>query len=121
MGFMGSIFKVLGFESETKTKTTKKKPAKASYKLKSEESTRPNQIDGVPVYYPETILQAKEFIEFVKQKRAVIISTEACDKEIAEHMLDFIRGFAFGANARFIVLNENRLYLILPEGMEVEE
>ena len=33
----------------------------------------------------------------------------------------FLEGFAFGVNARQIELNANKLYLILPEGMEVEE
>lgn len=120
MGFMGSVFKALGFESETKVKTKKPK-TKATYKLKETKTNRLEQIDGVPVYYPETFEQTREFVEFVKGRRAIIISTDACEKETGNRILDFLRGFCYGANAKFIVLSEEKLYLILPEGMEVEE
>ncbi len=119
MSFMGNIFKALGFESEEKNKTRAKK-TKASYKL-NKNKQRIDEIDGVPVYYPENFLQAKEFVDFVKQKKAIIISLESCDKEIENKILDFLDGFCFGTNAKLINLNENKLYLILPEGMEVEE
>ncbi len=122
MGFMGGIFKALGFESENngkKKKTVTK--TKASYKLKSNKNNRVDDIDGVSVYYPESVEQAKEFIEFVKQNKAIIISTESCQGEISLRIVDFMKGFCFGSNSRFIVLNEDKLYLILPEGMEIEE
>lgn len=120
MGFMGSIFKVLGFESEEKIKTKKIK-TKASYKLNKNNSNRIDQIDGVSVYYPENLSQAKEFIDFVKQKKAIIISTESCEKDSGDKLLSFLEGFCYGSNARIISLEEDKLYLILPEGMEVEE
>lgn len=120
MGFMGSIFKALGFESEEKVKTKQAK-TKASYKLNKNKNTRTDQIDGVPVYYPENFAQMKEFADFVKQKKAIIISIESCDKEVGNKIVDFLDGFCYGSNAKFITLNEDKLYLILPEGMEVEE
>ena len=121
MGFMGGIFKALGFESDTKTKTQKKKNGKASFSLKSTKKSRVNQIDGVPVYYPENINQIKDFIGFVKDGKAVIISCESLSKEENERVMDYMQGFVFGANAKFIDLSDEKLYLILPEGMEIEE
>ncbi len=121
MGFMGGIFKALGFESETKMKIKKNRQPKASFKLKNGRSERLEQIDGIPVYYPESIEQVKEFCAFVKSKKAIIVSIEACEKENAEKILEFLKGFSFGSNSKLILLNEEKLYLILPEGMEVEE
>ncbi len=120
MSFMGGIFKALGFESESKTKKVKPK-TKASYKLNSKKGNRVDDIDGVPVYYPESFEQIKDFVEFVKQNKAIIISTENCENELALRIVDFLKGFCQGANAKFITLNAGKLYLILPEGMEIEE
>lgn len=118
MSFMGGIFKALGFEGEKKVKTTKSK-TKASYKFKNKRGRRTDQIDGVPVYYPENLEMLKSFLEFVKQKKAVIISFESCDKN--DGIMDFLHGFVFGTQARSVLLNDEDLYLILPEGMEIEE
>ncbi len=120
MGFMGNVFKVLGFESESKPKAAKKVQTKATYSLKKT-SSRPEQIDGISVYYPEKKEQCKDFVVFVKEGKAIIISTDYCGSEENEGAIDFLKGFALGANARMITLNENRMFLILPEGMEVEE
>ena len=63
MGFMGYIFKILGFESdEQPTKIKKKKSAKASYKFKNGKSlNRAEHIDGIPVYYPENFVASKDY------------------------------------------------------------
>ena len=121
MGFMGGVFKILGFESESKPKTSKKTKGvtKATYSLKKANS-RPEQIDGISVYYPEKKEQCKEFVVFSKEGKAIIISTECCSTEDCNGVIDFLNGFVLGANARLITLNENKLFLILPEGMEVE-
>lgn len=119
MGFMGGLFKVLGFESESKPKQKKETKTKASYKLNENKNSKPSQIDGVPVYYPEKSDQCKEFLSFAKDGKAIIISLEYCEKD--EGMaFEFIKGFVFGADAKLVALNE-KLYLILPEGMEIEE
>ncbi len=120
MSFMGSIFKALGFESEEKVKTKVSK-TKATYKLNKNQTLRADQIDGVPVYYPENYQQVKEFVEFVKQKKAIIISLESCEKDVGGKILLFLEGFCYGSKAKFVALTEGKLYLILPEGMEVEE
>lgn len=120
MGFMGGIFKALGFEGEKKVKANKKQ-SKASFNFKKDKGSRVEQIDGVPVYYPENLIQLKDFVDFVKDNKAIIISKEVASKEDGEKILDYLKGFVYGANGRFIVLEEEKLYLILPEGMEVEE
>ncbi len=119
MGFMGGLFQALGFEGDGKAKTKKK--SKASFSLKNVKEKRVEQIDGVPVYYPENVNQTKDFLEFVKSGKAVIISREGASKEEANRMLDFVRGFVYGISGRIISLTEDKLFLILPEGMEVEE
>ncbi len=120
MGLIGGIFKALGFESDKKVKNNKHK-TKASYILKNKKSKRTEQIDGVPVYYPENLEQLKQFLDFVKQKKAIIISLESCDKNLNESLINFMQGVSFALELKFIALNEDKLYLILPEGMEIEE
>lgn len=119
MGFMGGIFKALGFEGEGRTQVKKK--SKASYSLKSSKAKRVEEIDGVPVYYPEKVNQVKDFLEYVKEGRAVILSRENLSKDAGTRMMDFVGGFVYGINGRMITLTEDKLFLILPEGMEVEE
>ena len=116
MGFFGGIFRALGFESDSKSKKMKNKP-KASYKLK-EENNRPNQINGVPVYYPENIEQAKEFLLFIKQRKVIILSFDYVDIDKFE---DYLDGFICGTNAKKIILDDEKLYLIVPEGIKIEE
>ena len=72
---MSYIFKALGFESEVeKTKVKKKTKAKASYKFKNGKSlNREEHIDGIPVYYPESFYQAKDYAQFLKDKKAFIV------------------------------------------------
>lgn len=120
MSFMGGLFKALGFESETKTKKSKPK-TKASYSLRSKKKDRMDDIDGVPVYYPESFEQITDFMEFVKQNKAIIISTDICENDVAYRIIDFLKGYCYGTNAKLIPLNDQKLYLILPEGMEIEE
>ena len=122
MGFMGGIFKALGFEAESKSKSSKNKQhTKATFSLKNTKLKRVDQIDGVPVYYPENLENTKDFLDFIKEGKAIIISKENMSKEEGTRMLNFIKGFVYGANGRLIELSEDKLFLILPEGMEVEE
>ena len=120
MGFMGGLFRVLGFEGEKKIKPEKQKKGKAAYNLKESGDKRVDQIDGVPVYYPENYDQIGDFAGFVMEGKAIIISLQAAGND-GQRIVDFLNGFIFAANARLINLDDQKLYLILPEGMEVEE
>ena len=123
MGFINYIFKYLGFESEdVKAKPKKVKKAKASFKFKDGKiTTRAEHIDGIPVYYPENFEQAKEYAQFLRDKKAFIISVESCNRENSDRIFEYFHGVAFGMKAKMINLEEDKLYLLLPEGMEVEE
>ena len=120
MGFMGGVFKVLGFEGDANSKK-KKNNSKASYKLKDDKNSRPNQIDGVPVYYPEKMEQTIEFLEFLRDGKTIIVSLSDCDEGDATRSYDYMSGFANGVKAKIIALNDKKLYLCLPEGMEIEK
>ena len=120
MGFMGNVFKVLGFEGDSKPKASKKVQTKATYRLKKA-NARPEQIDGISVYYPEKKEQIKDFVVFSKAGKPIIISIEYLPSEEGEGIVDFLKGFVLGSNARMITLAEKKMFLILPEGMEVEE
>lgn len=121
MGFWGGIFKALGFEGDKKTKV-KQTRAKATFNLNEEKEKRPDEIDGVSVYYPESTQQVKEFATFVKNDRAIIISLDECNKDVAKDVLTFLNGFCHGAEAKMVSLREeDGLYLILPKGVEIEE
>ena len=121
MGFWGGVFKALGFEGDKKVKTKSVKP-KATYNLNEEETLRPDEIDGVPVYYPESTEQVKEFTSFVKNDKAIIISFDACKREVTKEVLSFLKGFIHGADAKMVSLRDGEgLYLILPKGVEIEE
>lgn len=117
---MGGLFRALGFEGEKRNKSEKQKKSKAAYSLKDSANKRVDQIDGVPVYYPENYDQIGDFVAFVMEGKAIIISLDGCERD-GQRILDFLNGFIFAANARLINLDDKKLYLILPEGMEVEE
>ena len=122
MGFMGGLFRALGFEGEKKPRAEKQKQSKATYELNNNKGNkRLEQIDGVPVYYPEKFEHIYDFAVFILENKPIIISMDGCDAFTCARILDFLNGVIFASSSRLITLDENHLYLILPEGMEVEE
>ena len=73
MKFMDYIYKALGFETED-VKLVKKKPAKknATYNLKVSEKL-PDEIDGIKVFYPESLADCKEKAEYLKKETPFIL------------------------------------------------
>lgn len=121
MGFWGGVFKALGFEGDKKVKNKSTKP-KATYNLNEEASMRPDEIDGVPVYYPENNDQLREFLVFIKKDKPLIISFDACKRDNAREGVTFLNGFCYGSEAKMVALRDDEgLYLVLPKGVEVEE
>lgn len=121
MGFMGKIFKAFGFEVDEKSKPEKKK-TKASFKIKNGKiKSRAEEIDGVPVYYPESYLQVGDFADVLKSGNPCILSIEYCDKDLSEKILTFFEGVCYVLKAKRVELEENKLFLFLPEGMDIEE
>lgn len=122
MGVMGKIFKALGFESEEKSKRTEKNKTKASFKIKhGKVKSRAEEIDGVPVYYPESYLQVRDFAEILKNGNPCIISVEYCERDLADRILTYFEGVCFALSASRHEIEEGKLYLYLPEDMEIEE
>ncbi len=122
MAFMKYVFGALGFENDgKKSKPKKEKPKKATYNFKNGKNERVEHIDGIPVYYPASFDQSKDYGQFLRDKKAVIISIEACTKDDSERILDYYQGVVYGMSGKFITLDEGRLYLLLPQGLEVEE
>ena len=55
---------------------------------------------------------------FIKQRRVIILSFDYVDIDKFE---DYLDGFVCGTNAKKIVLDDGKLYLIVPEGIKIEE
>ena len=62
-----------------------------------------------------------EFAEIVKKCNPFIISIKYCEKPLAERILTYFEGVCFALSATRHEIEENKLYLYLPEGMEVEK
>ena len=62
-----------------------------------------------------------DFVCFVMENKPIIVSLEGCNEDVSKKILCFLDGFIFASNARIVTLDEKNLYLILPEGMGIEE
>lgn len=121
MGIIGKILKAFGFENEEKVKPKKNK-TKASFKIKDGKiKSRAEEIDGIPVYYPESFLQVKDFAEILKKGNPLIISIEYCEKDLSERVISYFEGVCFALSASQHEIESGKLFLYLPEGMEIEE
>ena len=110
MGLFGKMMGVLGFQSNEEPKPNKKpqeEKTKAAYDLKKQNSQEPaREIDGIRVFYPEEIAEVKEIVKIFKNGDAVIINFEYCD----EFERDKIKAYFYG----------EKMYILLPEGVEIE-
>lgn len=121
MGFFGNIVRALGFETEeeqVKSKRIKKSEPKATFNLKKDKIERPDKIDGIKVIYVEKIEDAKKALQIFKNDEPVLVNVEySNDKSRA---LGFIEGAIEMSNGSMSVIEENRLMILLPEGVEIE-
>lgn len=125
MSIMGKILGVLGFESvekESKPKTKKEKKVKASYNFKKKQKVeKRDNIDGVSVVYPESFGDANKVFEYIKNNEPVIISIEFCDKDDVDKLIAYVDGSAQAVSGKVSLLEKNRYYIFLPDGVEIEE
>lgn len=125
MSIMGKILGVLGFESTEKTskpKTKKEKKVKASYNFKKKQKVeKRDNIDGVSVVYPESFADASKIFEYIKINEPVIISIEFCDKDDVDKLIAYVDGSAQAVSGKVSVLEKNKYFIFLPEGVEIEE
>lgn len=125
MGFMSKFFSSLGFEAdEEEIKQVKKreKKAKASYKLKKNKNVEKiDNIDGVTVFYPECISDCKQYIDVVKSGEAVIINIDYAKEGEKEEIIAYCKGVMDVLNGEVRIIEEKQFYILLPEGVEIEE
>lgn len=125
MGIAGKIFEFLGFEGEekeVKKKTKKEKKIKASYNLKKKQKIdRIDNIDGIKVVYPEILDDAEEYLNYIKQDEAFILSIEYCRDEEIDKIIAYLSGAVKMVGAKIEILEKGRYYIILPEGVEIEK
>ncbi len=122
MSIFGSIFKVLGFESQDDVKQVKKKTKKtqnkASFNLKKDKLERPEQIDGVKVIYAEGLFSAKKALDIYKNGQPVLINVQEAEEK--ERILAYLDGFVSATNGKIEVIEDKILVILLPEGVEIE-
>jgi len=125
MSIMSKILGVLGFESaekETKVKQKKEKKVKAKYNFKKKQKVeKRDNIDGVSVVYPESFADANKVFDYIKNNEPVIISVEFCEKDDVEKLVAYLDGSAQAVSGKIDLLEKNRYYIFLPQGVEIEE
>lgn len=121
MGFFGNIARALGFETEdeqVKVKKVKKTEPKATFNLKKDKIERPDKIDGIKVIYIEKIDDTKKALQIFKNDEPALVNIEyAEDKSRA---LGFLEGAIEMSKGSMATIEENRLLILLPEGVEIE-
>ena len=87
-------------------------------KQKSQEPAR--EIDGIRVFYPEEIAEVKEIVKIFKNGDAVIINFEYCDEFERDKIKAYFYGVCEIAKSKFLSINVEKMYILLPEGVEIE-
>jgi len=125
MGFINKIFNVLGFESNTKDekqKQKKGKKVKASYNFKRKQNVeRVDNIDGVKVVYPEVFADTKKCIDYIKDEEPLIICIDFIQDGEFDKIIFYLTGAIQMLGGKCVVLEKDKYYILLPEGMEIEE
>lgn len=124
MSIFGKVLGVLGFQSNEEPKP-KKKPkeekTKAAYDLKKQKSQEPaREIDGIRVFYPEEIAEVKDIIKIFKNGDAVIVNFDYCEEVERDKIKAYFYGVCEIANSKFLSINGEKMYILLPEGVEIE-
>ena len=123
MGFFGKMMSAIGFQSaeEKPKKKDKNTTKKASYDLKKQEKQEKiDNIDGIRVFYPEEIAEVKEIFEFFKKGEPVVINFEYADKIESDKIKAYFYGVADASNVKFLSIDREKMYILLPEGVDVE-
>lgn len=125
MGITSKIFEFLGFEGEekeAKRKAKKEKKVKASYNLKKKQKVeKVDNIDGIKVVYPEILDDANNYLTYIKNDEAFILSIEYCQGDEMDKIIAFLSGAVQMVGAKLEVLEKGKYYIILPEGVEIEK
>ncbi len=119
MSFMNYIYKFFGFEGDDVKVVKKKTTPRATYNLKVSQKL-PDEIDGVRVYYPETLADAKEKVELLKKNTPYFIDFRGCSSADRASALDYYQGVIDVLGAKMEYVDKN-LYIFLPKNMEIEK
>ena len=126
MGFIGKILGAMGFQSteEKEVKPRKKEKlvsTKASYNLKKKETIeRLDNIDGIKVYYPEEFEEVKKLYDIFKAGDPIIINFEYTNDIESGKIKAYFSGICDASNVQFVSINGEKMYILLPEGVEIE-
>ncbi len=124
MGLFGKIFEAMGFQSNEEPKPKKKEKivsTKASYNLKKKEVVEKiDNIDGIKVYYPEEISEVKKLYEIFKAGDPIIINFEYTNDIESGKIKAYFNGVCDASNVQFVSINGEKMYILLPEGVEIE-
>ena len=123
MGLFGKMLSVIGFQStEEKPRKKDKQHAKGSYDLRKQETQEKiDNIDGIKVFYPEEIAEVKKIYEFFKKGDPVVIDFEYADEIETGKIKAYFYGVADASKVKFLSINGEKMYILLPEGVEVED
>ncbi len=124
MGFFGKLLGAMGFESNEQVKPKKREKnvsTKASYNLKKKEVVEKiDNIDGIKVYYPEKAEEVRKFYEIFKAGDPIIINFDYVDTVEREKIKAYFSGVCDATNVQFVSINGEQMYILLPEGVEIE-
>lgn len=122
MKIMDSIYKFFGFEGEDKAVVKKKKKRStksAMYNLKKDKKLEDN-INGVDVYYPENLEEAKEYVSMTRNNISYFLDFKFTPSAEKEKILDFLNGALTVLEANIHEVKKGKLYIVLPKGVELE-
>ena len=126
MGFFGKIFEAMGFQSnQVSTKNVNKKEknisTKASFKLKKRQKVeKVDNIDGIKVFYPEQLEMSKEIYEEFKKGEPVVIGFEYTEAIEVDKIKAYFSGICDASESTFVSINGEKMYILLPKGVELE-
>jgi len=119
MKLLNYVYKFLGFEADdVKVSKKKKSSNKASYNLKEEKSL-PAEIDGVRVFYPESLSDCKDKVDLLKKDVAFFLDFRSVSNSEKNKILDYFEGVLAVLEARVEEV-DNNLYIFLPKNVEID-
>lgn len=117
MKILDVVYKCLGFESDD-VKVAKRSKTNATYNLKLDQEL-PDEIDGVKVYYPETLGDCKDKAEYIKRGTPFILDFRNCSMSEKNRILGYFAGVVDMLGAKIENLDKN-IFIFLPKNFEIE-
>ena len=117
MGLLNYVYRFLGFESDD-VKVSNKKRNKASYNLKASKS-RPDEIDGIRVFYPERFEDCRDKVEMLKKGTPFFLDFRGTSVQERVKIFDYFDGVISVLDAKHEMVDKN-LYIFLPKDMEID-